>query len=263
MSISSDDLVGVFTKIYQTSGALPAGEMRGAFVELARRFLISPTAPQRQYLASISQGFFLYHMVGLDPTCAKIRKELFSRTVWFCDSSVLLLVVAVGSHNHEYARNLFVRLLDVGPRVFVTRRMITGAWQHLDWAIRFVEKNPAITPGFLSAVLVQPGYKQNLFLDGFVRLAADGRVGTFEDYLGLISPEKLTFANFSKRLVESGINIVDMAVFEGYQVEDLGDLPTLQLLIRADRAARDILRSDLQVEAEAEVLYIIDSLAGC
>ena len=155
---------------------------------------------------------------------------------------------------------MFSRLLSAGARVFVTRRMLREAWEHLDWAVRFVERNPAITASFLAAVLALQGYKQNLFLDGFVRLSADGRVGTFEEYLGLISPDKLTFANFAARLAASAVNIVDMGALEGYRIEDLGDLPPLQDMIREDRATRGILRSDLQVEAEAEVLHIIDSL---
>src|SRR5262249_275213 len=148
----------------------------------------------------------------------------------------------------------------VGARVFVTRRMLKEAWEHFEWAIRFVEQNPAITPAFLSAVLVQPGYKQNLFLDGFVRLAAEGRVGTFDEYIALLSPDKLNFANFAKRLSAAAVNVVDMAAFDGYDVMDLGELPQLKDVIRADRAARDSLRSELQVEAEAEVLQIIHYL---
>jgi hypothetical protein len=259
-SIASDELVDVFGKIYRASAGIKTPEARGAFIDAAREFLVMPTGPQKQYLASVSQGFFLYHMVGLDATCAKVRQQLFASTVWFCDSSVLLPLLAVGSHNHQYARDLFSRLFSAGARVLVTRRMLREAWEHLEWAIRFVENNPAITASFLSAVLVLPGYTQNLFLDGFVRLSADGRVSTFEEYLSLISPERLTFANFAARLSGSAVNIVDMATFEGYQVEDLGDLLPVQDIIRADRSARGILRSDLQVEAEAEVLHIIHSL---
>lgn len=259
-SIASDELVDVFGKIYLASAGLTSGEARVAFIDAAREFLVAPTAPQKQYLASVSQGFFLYHMVGLDATCAKVRENLFAKTIWFCDSSIVLPLLAVGSHNHEYARDLFSQVLSSGARVFITRRMLRETWEHLDWAIRFVEKNPAITASFVAAVLVMGGYKQNLFLDGFVRLTAEGRVGTFEEYLGLISPERLTFANFAKRLADSAINIVDMAALEGYRVEDLGELLPVQDMIRADRIARDILRSDLQVEAEAEVLHIINSL---
>ena len=259
-SIASDELVDISGKIYRASAGLPALDARAAFIDAAREFLFSPTGPQKQYLASVSQGFFLYHMVGLDPTCVRVRQDLFARTIWFCDSSVILPLLAVGSHNHEYARDWFSRLLSAGGRVFVTRRMLREAWEHLDWAVRFIEKNPAITPSFLAAALVLPGYKQNLFLDGFVRLSADGRVSTFEEYLGLISAEKLTSANFAARLSRSAVNVVDMASLEGYQVEDLGDLIPVEEMILADRLAHGIFRSNAQVEAEAEVLHIIHSL---
>src|SRR5262249_43238450 len=68
------------------------------------------------------------------------------------------------------------------------------------------------------------------------------------------------FANFAARLSASAIFIVDMPTLEGYKVEDLGELPPMQDKIREDRTARGILRSNLQVEAEAEVLHIIHSL---
>ena len=46
-------------------------------MESAQSFLLQPTEAQKQYLASLSQGFFLYHLFGLDPNCAKVRRDVF------------------------------------------------------------------------------------------------------------------------------------------------------------------------------------------
>jgi hypothetical protein len=259
-SCGADELTDLFAEVFKTATTLPAGDKQAAFVDSAREFLISPTSPQRQYLASISQGYFLYNMVGLDPTCSKIRHDLFAKTAWFFDSSIVLPLLAVGSHNHSYAIDFFGRLRSMRAQVYVTRRMVMEAWKHLQWAIQFIKQNPSITPRFLAALLVMPGYKQNLFLDGFVRLAAEGRAGTFEDYLGLMSPTSLTFAKFLSQLKAYGVRVTDMASMRGYRVEDLGELPDLQDAIRQDRITGDTFRSDLQVQAEAEVLHIVHSL---
>jgi hypothetical protein len=205
-------------------------------------------------------GTTLYNIVGLDPTCSRIRQGLFAKTAWFFDSSGVLPLLAVGAHNHAYALDFFRRLQDMHARIYVTRKMLKEAWNHLEWAIHFVRQTPALTPRFLAALLVMPGYTQNLFLDGFVRLGAEGRAGTFEEYLGLVNPTALTFATFIGRLTEYGVRITDMASIGGYDTLDHGDLPDLQDAIRQDRIAGDTFRSDAQVEAEAEVLHIVHSL---
>jgi hypothetical protein len=81
-----------------------------AFIESAQVFLLEPNEPQQRYLASVSQGYFLYHLFGLDPQCAKVRPEVLEKTIWWCDASVLLPLLAVGCASHEYASDLFGRL---------------------------------------------------------------------------------------------------------------------------------------------------------
>ncbi len=79
-SLRSDELPDIFHEISQASTRFTGFAERAAFIEAAHRFLVHPNEPQQRYLASVSQGYFLYHLAGLDPTCAKIRQELFDRT---------------------------------------------------------------------------------------------------------------------------------------------------------------------------------------
>ena len=41
-------------------------DLRAAFIEAIHQFLVEPNPPQRQYLTSVSQGYFLYHLLGRD-----------------------------------------------------------------------------------------------------------------------------------------------------------------------------------------------------
>jgi SIR2-like protein len=258
--VEADDLSELFSAVYQSSAALPEGDVRAAFAEAAYDFIVTPTTPQKRYLSSLSQGFFLYHMAGLDPSCANIRRDVFQHTVWLFDSSVLLPLLAVGCHNHAFAVDLFTRLRNAHAPVFVTRRMLDEAWEHYQWAVRFIRKNPAATPSFVAAVLVEAGYRQNLFLDGFVRASADGVVNRFEDYLDRVSPGAVTEANFAKMLTAHGLRITDTPVITGFTPEDWADVDSLVEMIRDERLRTDIYKSDDQVRAEAEVLNIIDNL---
>ena len=255
-TISAEDLAALFGAISRAAAHLDEPQLQLAFTEAAHEFLVEPTAPQQNYLTSLSQGFFLYHMLGYDAACATVRRDLFTKTVWFVDSSVLIPLLATGSHNHAYASDFFARLGKRGVRPFVTRRMAREVWEHLEWAARFVRENPSITPAFVAAALVKPGYNQNLFLDGFIRLSAERQVGSFDEYVQACGLD-LTHGVVMERIAASGIRITDMSVLPGFQQDDWGEVRHLADMIKDDRAARGIYRSDEQVDADAEVLFII------
>ena len=138
------------------------------------QFIVEPNPPQRDYLASVSQGFFLYHALGLDPKCGEVRQEIFRNTFWLCDSSVLLPLVAIGCHNHDYTISLFDMLAERGALIYTTSRLLQEVWEHFEWAVRFIDKNSSDSLEYLRAALVEGSYKQNLFLDGYIRLSAEG-----------------------------------------------------------------------------------------
>lgn len=256
-SIRAEDLTDIFGVLSTMATTLPHGDLRASFVEAAHAFIVEPTPPQMQYLNSVSQGYFLYHLAGLDPLCTKIRRDLFQNTAWLFDSSVLLPLVAVGCHNHDYAVDLFSRLLSLNATSFTTRRLLDEAWDHLSWAIDFVRSNPFDSARFLAAAIVSGGFKQNLFIDGFVRLSAEGRVGTFADYLRLVCPTGVSQCGFDAQFSRYKISILDMESMVGFKEEDLSQVTDIVHSIKGERSDRGTYRNERQVKAEAEVLHLI------
>ena len=140
-----DELSDIFGLVSKRAVEIADMKLRGAFIEAMHEFVVEPNEAQRRYLASVSQGYFLYHLLGLDPKCAEVRRSIFQKTLWVCDSSVVLPLVASGCHNHEYAVELFRMLIGENAMLYTTRRLLQEAWEHLDWAVRFMQKN-AIEP---------------------------------------------------------------------------------------------------------------------
>lgn len=262
-SASYRELSDIFGYVSDRTVEIEDMGLRAAFVEAVHQFLVEPSSPQRKYLASVSQGYFLYHLLGLDPKFCQVRQDIFQRTLWLCDSSVILPLVAVGCHNHDYATELFQTLADAKALLYTTTRLLQEAWEHFDWALRFMKTTGAESPEFLRAALVKGSYKQNLFLDGYIRLSADGRIGTFRDYLELILPkETIDQSSFEKSIIKAGICVSSISDIEGFVQDDWGELEDAKAKIQSERETRGIYRSSLQVESEAEVWLLVQNLSS-
>lgn len=259
-SIGSDDLTNVFAAISKAATALDSYDLRAAFMEAATELIIQPTPPQKKYLSSISQGYFLYHMFGLDPECTKVRKEVFDNTAWIFDSSVLLPLIAYGSHNHEYAKDLFSQLKSLNSTIYTSNKLLRETWDHLFWAIQFMKTHRVDSPEFLMAALLKGGYKQNLFIDGYIRLSAEGAVTCFSDYINLVLPDDQTQKALNSCIENMGIVIIEMDSISGFDPSDWRDVSTYQDDIQRYRESRNIFRSGFQVEAEAEIYQIVKSV---
>ncbi len=257
-SASSNELTDIFTSITDTASELDDTLLKLSFVDAMHQFIIEPTDPQKKYLTSISQGFFLYHLLGLDPTCSKIRNDIFNNTFWLLDSNVLLPLLAVGAHNHAYGKELFRLLKESGANLFTTNNLLQEAWEHFAWADKFIKNRNIDTLEFLKAALVKGNYKQNLFIDGYILLCANGEIGTFEDYLNKVFEDDRS--SFRNHLEKSGIQIIDLSKIEGFMQEDWGDIEDAKSTLSVARKQRGTYRSDLQVESEAEIKVLIEKL---
>ena len=256
-----DELSDIFGLVSNRAVEIVDAKLRGAFIEAMHEFVVEPNEAQRRYLASVSQGYFLYHLLGLDPKCAEVRRNIFQKTLWVCDSSVVLPLVASGCHNHEYAVELFRMLIGENALLYTTRRLLQEAWEHLDWAVRFMQKKATEPLELLRAASVRGSYKQNLFLDGYIRLSADGAVGTFGEYLKLVFPDGMVRRDaFEDRVVHAGLRVVDTADINARRPVDRSELQTAMDRIRRVREDRGTYRSQLQVESEAEVWILMNSM---
>lgn len=260
-SAGSEELSDIFKYISQTATSLTNFEIKAAFLETMHSFIVNPNSPQKKYLASVSQGFFLFHLLGLDPECTKLRRQIFENTVWICDASVLLPLVAIGCHNFDYATALFHMLTNARAVLYTTPKLLQEAWEHLKWAVNFVRNSGVESSEFLSAALVKDGYKQNLFLDGYIRLSAEGKIGSFSEYLQLVCPDKFDQNSFENNITNKGITVLNISTLNGYVQEKwYGDVEESKARIGQERRERGTWRSELQIESEAEVLVLIQKI---
>jgi hypothetical protein len=251
------ELTDLFRQLTAQSRQFKRPEVREAFMEAGRDFLVEPSEPQQRYLASVSQGFFLYHLAGLDPSCGKVRNSLFRETCWFLDSSVLLPLLAKGCSSHDYADDLFTSLKAAKATLFTTPQLLKEVWHHLKWATDFVLGKGIDSPDFLLAAMARENFKQNLFIDGYIRLSADGAVGTFKDYLQLISIAGLSQDALQAWSRDAGVRPVSISDFVGFVGTHWGDVEELKEVLAEQRKKAGTFRGDYQVAAEAEVLAVI------
>jgi hypothetical protein len=259
-SASPGELSDVFGLVSDKAAEIKDMGLRAAFVEAMHEFLVEPSPPQRQYLASVSQGYFLYHLLGLDPKFCRVRQDIFDKTLWLNDSSVLLPLISVGCHNHDYAVELFQMLTAAGAILCTTPKLMQEAWEHFEWAVRFMKTTGAETPEFLRAAVVKGSYKQNLFLDGYIRLSADGRVGSFKEYLEIIFTREFDRTAFDDWFINAGVSVKSISDMNGFIQDDWGEIEEAKDRIQKEREDRGTYKSLLQVESEAEIWVLINGL---
>ena len=259
-SLDQNALTDIFNAISSVATSIADRDLALAFMESAQAFVLEPNDQQKRYLASISQGFFLYHLFGLDPSCTKLRRDVFQHTIWWCDSSILLPLVAAGSASHEYALDLFTRLRGLNAYTLTTRRLLREVTEHLNWANRLLQKEQYDSPAVLAAATQMGSYKQNLFLDGFIRSGAEGGVKDFPEYVRNVAPFGTDEAGIRKLLEKQGVQVMNIDEMEGFQFGDTRQLVELAHEISKARSRTATLRSPLQVEAEAEILLMIRKL---
>ncbi len=173
---------------------------------------------------------------------------------------MLIPVLAIGSYNHVYANDLFGKLRDIHAQLFTTERLLTETWQHLRWAMDLVRKSNIDSPDFMAAAMSREGYKQNLFIDGYVRLAVDGAVGTFADYIEKVLGTDVSYEQFLRNCCKAGVVLMRIDELEGFSQYDWGDIEELKESLARERSTRGTYRGPFQVEAEAEVLVLIRKL---
>jgi hypothetical protein len=256
-SIHPEDLSDIFRVVSDAASVFPAGDLRVAFAIAAHQFILDPTTDQKRYLESVSQGYFLFHLLGLDPTCSQIRADIFQRTLWIVDSSVILPLLAAGCHTHHYATTLFSKLKMMAAHLAVTPKLLREASDHFFWAFMNIPLGDYQNANFISLALIKGSAKQNLFLDGFIGLAADGKVKDFREYMDLIAPDEGRQGSIETAIQRLGLERIELdRLFQG-SAEAWAGVVDLTEQVKADRERRAIFRSQFQVDAEAEILFLI------
>jgi hypothetical protein len=139
---------------------------------------------------------------------------------------------------------------------------LSEVYKHLSWAQRLFQEEDTSSAVFLPAALLKSSFKQNLFLEGFIRSAAEGVVGTPEDYLSSAFPDGLDEEDIKDTLAKLGITVIDLPELEVYEIGDRGQIADLGAIIKEERIRKNSYRGFSQIEAESEILFIIRSLRG-
>ena len=256
-----DELSDMFGCVSDQAVEIADPALRVAFVEAARQFIVDPNAQQRDYLASVSQGYFLFHLLGLDPRCGQMRRSIFQKTLWLCDSSVILRRLALACNEHDFSCELFRVLAEEKALLWTTPKLLQEAWENLEWALRFIQEKGTDSIAFLRASIMDGSFEQNLFFDGYITLRADGHVGRFRDYMELtFGDANVDRSKFESAVARVGLRVINISSVEGFATDDWGDVEDAKLNIRKERMGRGTFRSELQIESEAEVSVLLAKL---
>ena len=250
----------VFSFLQKASNQLEKFEQRAYYIEYLAGVIAQPSALFKKYLSWCSQGHFAFHVLGQHQAAAQLRHEWLDSTVWILDSSVILPLLARNCYNHPYADDLFKRIRDLEIDVFTTHSLFEEVLEHAEWAIKCVDKYHTDSTEFMMIALLRGDYKQNLFIDGFVRTAAENPALAFGAYISSIFGNEegveLSVA-VEETLQRYNVQAVRFSEWQGFKAIDWGERPYWTDQIRQDRIAKGTYRSDAQCEAEAEVLILL------
>lgn len=228
------------------------------FVEYLQTLVSKPKDTQVDYLWHLAQAYFAYQALNLDPACRAVQQSVLKEKGFILDSNILLPFLARGCFNHEATVELFELIKSIGVRVFITDMMLAEVAGHAEYALGLAKRVGARSGEFLKAALGKGDYRQNLFIDGFVRSASMQNV-EFEDYItgifgsgGPAQWKKTILVKLPQLLV-----ISPQAIFSAEQHEEVESVSNK---IRAYRQGRGTYREDAQCLAEAQIFQIIAAL---
>jgi hypothetical protein len=259
--IDLSDATDILETINKAASILLNGDERLAFSDLMLEVILRPGPDMKDYMAALSQGYFAYHALGLEPRCSQERLTLAKAKKWILDSSILLPVLAIDCLNHLYAKDLLKRMQDVGLHCYTTGRLFDEVLDHASWAIKFSLDKPPQSPQFIQAALAGPGYRQNLFLDGFMAWSVTQGAPSFEQYMAecLDSNFKDDLLGSIKKKIETcGIEIIDFDHWSGFSQDLYPQRDHVAAEIEKLRTEYGTYRGEAQCTAEAEVVIIFE-----
>lgn len=259
--VDISDATDVLEVLNAAGSALKHSHQKAAFADLMLEVILRPDQVMKEHLAALSQGYFAYHALGLEPRCSQARVEMAKMRGWVLDSSILLPILAVGSANHLYAVDLLRQMRLVGICYYTTDRLLDEVRDHAWWAIANFAAAPPDDSLLLQAAMAGPGFKHNLFLDGYVSWAPEQGVPSFDGYLrqclGTGYHEDLLGA-VRRKASELGIDRVDVTKLPEFSQEMWPRRDEIASQIEKVRREYGTYKSEAQCVAEAEVALIAE-----
>jgi len=250
------DILGVVNRYGQD---LPTLQDRSAFADLMIEILLNSNRPVKQYLGVLSQGYFAYHALALDQDCSDERLKLAKAKTWILDSSVMLALLAINSLNYDYAHDLVHKIKESGLQLTTTERLLSELRDHAYWAIANFANEPLDSPRLLLAAQAVLGYRQNLFIDGFIKWSVSQGNPRFDTYL-----TECLGSNYTKNLLEAikiqvqsfGIEVREFSDWPNFTEQLFHERDVLSEEIAVSRKSKNTYTGTEQCDAEAEIVLI-------
>ena len=223
------------------------------FMKYLQGLISNPTSTQQEYLWHLSQAYFSYHALNLDPACNKMQRDILKRTLFVVDSNVVLPYLAEGTFNFSAATELFQLAAQLDAQVCITKGVLREVVKHARFAAAIALRDGTDSTSFLEAALGKGGFRQNLFIDGFIRLA-DKIALDFDQYIRRVlgSEDRDKWMGLIEaKLAKLGIPLVEPERF--FTAEDLEMVEKSLSDIRTYRETRGTYRDDDQCQTEAEI----------
>lgn len=232
-------------------------ELRSEYCDFIMDLLTSPEANQKKYLANLSQGFFAYNMLGINPSEQEVRRKLTEETVWLLDSNVLMPLVATYCHASTFVQQLLDIILSLGIKPLTTRAFVAEVKTSVDWVRWQFKRLPEVNWNEALLDLISSAeYRENLFIDGVINGCS---LRLAEDPLQYLDSLKMnTLEDCVQRFEGIEIGVIDFKTLRGIDGSDELAVATATREIREERERGKTLRAgDIQAEAEAEALQIL------
>lgn len=259
--VNVSDATDILETINRASSGVSGNDQRLAFADLMIEVVLRPDEEMKEYLAALSQGYFAYHALGLEPRCSRKRLDMAKENKWVLDSSIILPILALDCLNHRYAEDLLKRMQNLGFRCYTTERLFQETREHAWWAINNFADIPPDDLDLLQAAMAGPGYKQNLFLDGYIKWSRAQGAPSFHQYMSecLGSDYRKDLPGSIKSSMEYWeIEIMNFSQWPGFSEELWSERDDIAIEIEKLRKRYGTYKGESQCIAEAEVVLVTE-----
>ena len=183
--VSSGELLDIYNSVASVAVSIKDVNKRLLFIQAIRQFVLKPSIHQKSYLVALSQGYFLYHLMGNDSVVKQLNTSFLAGAYWFIDSHILQSLIAIGCESHQFTKSLFEVLYANKAKLCVTSGVIDEVIGHYNSAC---EHSPnSIGKNFYKTAVALLRDKYNFFLDGYIQSSASGIVKSFNQYQEMLS----------------------------------------------------------------------------
>jgi len=253
-SFEPHDMPELFDAVFPAAAAVDDLTLRAEYCDAVMDVLTAPNEDQRSYLAHLAQGFFAYHMFGVDPTGQEIRRVIAQETMWVLDSNVLMPLVATGCMQHEFMAKLLKKIRELGLLAITTPKLVAEVDKGLGWMQdRLREVAVGSERAALLAIVRSPDYSSNPFVESYINGHVSGRWRSMPEFLAAIGFQR--GAGMGDAIVRHNIEVIDPSSIAPDCDEAIGGLSGAildeRIRVGSDRAGQ------LQAKAEGEVLHVL------